>query len=406
MHFWIVNPFDPLPGEPVPLLRYGSAAKVMASRGHEVTWWTADFNHREKAFRQPYRGDLERLRVEVLPVPAYRRNISRQRMRSHVVYAEAFLQKAKERVSSGELPVPDVIWVSLPPLQPIAAALTFRNEFGGKVVLDWMDLWPDTFYQILPLPQKWRAVVGRWLFGNLRRSLANSCRQLDGMTAVAHYYLERASEYGARCPTWCTYHGIEVEPLPATLPDWEPTQRLRLVYIGSMGRSYDLLTAIKAVRQLRQDGYDLQLEIAGDGQQYEQRLRRQCIEWGLQDIVHWQGYLNRKELKALLGQAHIGLIPMFPASQVIFPYKAADYAEAGLAIFSSLEGELSDFLKHYPAGKSYQAGNPQSLVATLKSVWQEPAQLKGMRLGARRFAEEKFDRAKTYNALAEFFERL
>lgn len=406
MRFWIVNPFDPLPGEPVPLLRFGSAAKVMAGRGHEVIWWTADFNHREKAFRQAYRGKVDGLRVEVLPVPAYRSNISRERMRSHAIYAETFLQTAMERVRSGALLAPDLIWVSLPPLQPISAALSFREALGGKVVLDWMDLWPDTFYQVLPLPRKWRPVVGRWLFRGLRRSLAQACQRVDGMTGVARHYLLRAEESGAHCPTCCTYHGIEVEPLPASPGEWNPKNGLRLVYIGSMGRSYDLLTVLKAVGQLRDRGLKLQLDIAGEGQQYEQRLRRYAADCGLQETVHWHGYLNRPELKALLGRSHIGLIPMFPESQVVFPYKAADYAEAGLAIFSSLKGELSDYLEAYPAGQSYIAGNPESLVAALGSVWQDPGRLKTMRRGARQLAEDKFDRAKTYVELAGFFEQL
>jgi glycosyltransferase involved in cell wall biosynthesis len=406
MRFWIVNPFDPLPGEPVPLLRYGSAAKVMAQRGHEVTWWSADFNHREKAFRQPYRGEVDGLRVEVLPVPPYRSNISRERMRSHAVYAQNFLETAKERVRAGELAVPDVIWVSLPPLQPIEAALSFRTALGAKVVLDWMDLWPDTFYQILPLPQRWRPVVGRWLFRGLRRSLAQACLQVDAMTGVAEHYLRRAKAAGAQCPMCCTYHGIEVEPLPTAPADWKPRRILRLVYIGSMGRSYDLATVLKAVRQMQRSGLKLQLHIAGQGQHHEQRLRRLSTGWGLDETVHWHGYLNKLELKTLLSQSHIGLIPMFPESQVIFPYKAADYAEAGLAIFSSLKGELSDYLNTYPAGQSYTAGNAESLVAALKSVWEQPAKLAAMRIGARQLAEEKFDRSKTYVELAEFFERL
>lgn len=301
---------------------------------------------------------------------------------------------------------PDLIWVSLPPLQPIEAALEFRETLGGKVVLDWMDLWPDTFYQILPLPQKWRPAVGRWIFRGLRRSLAKACRQVEGMTGVAQHYLQRATDSGAQCPMCCTYHGIEVEPLPHEPEEWTPRDALRLIYVGSMGRSYDLLTVLKAVRQLQDNGVKLQLDIAGEGQQYEQRLRRYADADGLQETVQWHGYLNQPELKALLNRSHIGLIPMFPESQVVFPYKAADYAEAGLAIFSSLKGELSDYLQSYPAGLSYTAGNADSLVAAIRSVEEQPGKLIAMRRGARQLAEEKFDRSKTYIELAAFFEQL
>lgn len=46
---WIVNPFDDIPGEGLPPLRYWSLARVLAARGHDVTWWTAAWSHRRKA---------------------------------------------------------------------------------------------------------------------------------------------------------------------------------------------------------------------------------------------------------------------------------------------------------------------------------------------------------------------
>ena len=51
LSIWIVNPFDDIPGEGLPPLRYWSLARVLAGRGHDVTWWTAAWSHRRKAPR-------------------------------------------------------------------------------------------------------------------------------------------------------------------------------------------------------------------------------------------------------------------------------------------------------------------------------------------------------------------
>ena len=56
---WLVNPFDDIPGEGNPPLRYWSLARVLAARGHDVTWWTATWSHRRKASRTPHLGIRE-----------------------------------------------------------------------------------------------------------------------------------------------------------------------------------------------------------------------------------------------------------------------------------------------------------------------------------------------------------
>jgi protein subunit release factor B len=48
---WLVNPFDDVPGEGAPPLRTWTLARVLAARGHDVTWWTATWSHRRKAIR-------------------------------------------------------------------------------------------------------------------------------------------------------------------------------------------------------------------------------------------------------------------------------------------------------------------------------------------------------------------
>ena len=46
LSIWVVNPFDDIPGEGLPPLRFWTLCRVLAGRGHDVTWWTADWSHR------------------------------------------------------------------------------------------------------------------------------------------------------------------------------------------------------------------------------------------------------------------------------------------------------------------------------------------------------------------------
>ena len=67
---WIVNPFDDIPGEGLPPLRYWSLARILAARGHDVIWWSATWSHRRKARRDVPLGihDDEHFAVRLVAV--------------------------------------------------------------------------------------------------------------------------------------------------------------------------------------------------------------------------------------------------------------------------------------------------------------------------------------------------
>ncbi len=133
-----------------------------------------------------------------------------------------------------------------------------------------------------------------------------------------------------------------------------------LVYIGSMGRSYDLETVVDAVK--RMDG--VELEIAGSGPK-EQSLRARAADC---PRIRFHGYLADDALQALLARADAGVVPMFPDSCVGIPYKLADYAAAGLRVLNSLPGEAAELVSRFAAGVSYKAGDVDSLVAAVQEI--------------------------------------
>ncbi len=98
-------------------------------------------------------------------------------------------------------------------------------------------------------------------------------------------------------------------------------------------------------------------------------------------------------MNALLRSCDIGIVPMQGESCVGVPYKFADYAAAGLAILSSLEGESADLLSRYQAGLLYEANDADSFVTKVKELF---PQLETMRAGARRLAESEFDARQIY----------
>ena len=335
MTVWIVNPFDNLPPEGYRPQRYWLMARAFAQAGHQVTYWTSDFSHAHKAlrlFKETVAPDG--FRLTLVPTAPYPANICLRRVRSHRALARAWRQMA---AASPERP--DVVIASLPPLSLASAALAFCRTVGARFVVDVQDAWPETFYRVAPA----------WLFAPLRAVARRIYRAADAVTAVAARYLDLARSYGATAPAHLCHLGIDLPPRPALR---SLSRHLNLLYLGAMGKSYDLETVIDAIKETD----DAELDLAGTGPK-EKALRARAADC---PRIRFHGYLDAAALQTLFAQADAGVIPMFPDSCVGVPNKLADYAAAGLRIVNSLPGETADLIARFAAGAFYAAGDVQS----------------------------------------------
>ena len=161
---------------------------------------------------------------------------------------------------------------------------------------------------------------------------------------------------------------------------------IRIAYIGNMSLSYDLATAIDAVKG--DEGLSLDLAGAGPDEAALRRRAEGCAR------IRFHGYLGDAEMRAMLAGADVGLVPMFDDSCVGVPYKLADYAAAGLPVASSLHGETEELLARHGAGVTYDAGD----AAALRKAVREAAAMSG---GAAALAEV-FDAKKLYDGYVAF----
>lgn len=100
--------------------------------------------------------------------------------------------------------------------------------------------------------------------------------------------------------------------------------------------------------------------------------------------------------------AQTALVPNRPDSLVACPYKAGEYAAAGLPMLSCLRGELGQLLNTWNAGSGYNEGDVDSLDTAFKNYPDNLDLLNQQSLNARKMAEALFDRAETYQQFAQF----
>jgi glycosyltransferase involved in cell wall biosynthesis len=422
LSIWIVNPFDDIPGEGIPPLRYWSLARVLAGRGHDVIWWSANWSHRRKARRNVPLGirEEEGFAVRLVAVRPYEKNVSLARLNSHRDFGRTFERLATESVASGQLERPDLIIASLPPLEGPEAAARLAGRLDALFVVDVMDVWPETFARLVPGPQWLRKIIAPIFLGGMERRRNEIIAAADAISAASRNYLDSVTAEGTDKPTHVCPLGAYLQEYPepprlspleadaaraAGTDEQAAAKPLVCVYSGALEAGQDVETAIGAARQLSAAGIDAEIHIAGGGS-LEDRLRAAAAgqRGSCRLVVH--GLLDRTEHARLLSTADVGLVLVKPESLVSIPYKACEYAAAGLAIVNSLPGELANLVDRYDAGATYAAGDAASLAEAITTLARDRSRLANCRTNARRLAEAEFDREKLYPQFARWLEQL
>jgi len=463
MLIWIFNPFDDIPNEGKSQ-RYWALADALTSQGHSVVWWSSSWSHRRKAKRQmpvhdpepprpldtppPNTGERESGKVgkwegekvetsefddegldtfrssnlstkalgftlRLVPTPEYRKNISFARVWNHRCFGKQLYRDACEAIDSGDLLKPDVIVASLPPMEGPVTALRLKRRYGCKVITDIMDAWPETLLQALAKPRQVSGEeievrgsrlsrLGRLALWPYYRMLRRACCKSDAISAQSQTFANFARKHGAKGEVHVCYLGADAPTFPPLdMFSFPPKRCLRLLYLGAMGRSYDLDTLLRACVRLLTRGFPIELHIAGEGEQLEELKR--IAENAPEGCIHFHGFLQEQALSALLKTCDIGVVPMFAESGVAVPYKVGDYLAAGLVVVNSLPGELDALLRSHRCGRFYEAKSVDSLISALSEyVNLSPQELASEKANACGLFEKSFNREKTYPDFAKW----
>lgn len=416
---WLVDPRDDIPGEGLPPLRTWTLARVLAARGHDVTWWTATWSQRRKAIRTAPLGirDDEGFAVRLVAVRPYDKDASLARVGSQRDFGRTFERLANESISSGQLGRPDIIVASAACLEGAEAAARLARRLDATCVLD---VTGDGFVaseSIIPGPAFLRALLGPFLLGGIRKRWDALVTAVDAIAATTATAAETVLRGVAdTLPRHVCYVGaypqefaappraINHVPMPdATSVNAAEHPPLECVYAGSLEAGQDLDVLPSAARQLSAAGVKAVIHVAGTGSA-EAALRRAAAALGGSCSMQVHGLLPRPGYVALLARCDVGLVCVKPESRVAVPYKACDYAAAGLALVNALPGELQRLIDEHAAGVTYTAGDAASLARAIGSLDADRIRLAAYRQGARRLAAAEFDRERTYPKFADWLE--
>ncbi len=408
MRIWIVNPFDPLPGDPEQEGRYATLARLLVQRGHAVTWWTSDFSHR---FKRPV--DQAALEAACRPLnitprflhgPPYFRNVGLARLRNHARLVRHF-----ETAAPAEQPRPDVIVASSPPPGLAWAAVRLGRRGGARTLVDVQDAWPDVFASLAPAAVRPLLRPAIWA---LRRPVRRAAADCDALVGVADAYVENfQKETADRKITATIPLGVDLAAFDAAAaagrsPEYaKPPGQVWLAYTGSLNRNYDCLTILRAAATLRPRlGERVRFFLTSRGELAEQA--QQIVRDRNLTNVSLTGFLPFETWAYLLSQCDAGFNASFPQAMIYLPNKIFYYLAAGVAVLNTIPGQCSRIVRAGGCGLDYRAGDVASCAAVIERVVSDEAARNAMRAAARQLAETTYDRAILFPKYAELIEGL
>jgi glycosyltransferase involved in cell wall biosynthesis len=411
---WIVTTGEPLPidaSEPR-LLRAGVVAKMLANAGHEVSWWTANFDHQKKQKRFP--GETERivqsgLRLILLDAPPYSRNISIARVLNHRRIASAFTRRSASEAR------PDVILCSFPPIELAREVAVFGRRHNVPTVIDIRDLWPDVMVDLAPKRLRWLAEL---VLKSMRHDAARACASATAIIGLTQEYRDWGLNLARRPAT----ARDRIFPL-AYIPEPPDEDKLRaaeaywssngieprsdsfvVAYFGVMGVHFEATPVVAAAKLLRDQGLPVKFVLCGTGDRLP-RLRADCA--GLNNVL-LPGWVNASQIWTLMRRAKMGLAPYVDSENYRknVPNKIVEYLSAGLPIVTNLDGAVKNLLTANDCGYFYAHDSGKELADTVAAAFKDHNRLQQRAQNANNLFEKSFSSDRVYVELIRYLEEL
>lgn len=355
---------------------------------------TSSFYQRTKTFRQN-KDELAasvNYKVKFIDEPGYVKNVSFKRLRTSKIFAKNTLKYLKSQ------PLPDLIYQVVPTLDVADAVTKFARKNGIPVVIDIQDLWPEAFKMAINIP-----VVSNLLFYPLKRKADRIYKSADAICAVSKSYVDRALSVNKKCREGhAVFIGINLSTFDENAKKAKRDgDGLKLVYCGSLEKSYDIITVIDALSMMDNPP---QFVVIGDGS-FRNKFENYANEKNVDAV--FTGYLPYGEMCKNMCECDITINPIIGESIASIINKHGDYAAAGLPVINTQNSEeYRKLVEEYNMGYNCKSGDAADIAEKINLLVGNKELRTEMGRNARRAAEEKFNRDKTYNELVAVIQGL
>ena len=389
---WIIAPFTDV--ETLSSRNRFQYIANMLNKDYEVHLFTSDFIHINKKYRDKKIKDFYPYKIHLIHESGYKKNISFKRAFSHLLFTNNLKNEIKK------LEKPDLVYCAY----PLMTSAYFMGKFAKKnnipFIIDVQDIWPESISSGINTDN----VFIKFLMYPFSLYANRVYRLADFVFGVSQTYVDRAKVKKSLVKEFISvYIGAEGNKFENNTGIREKgDEEIWCTYVGTLSHSYDLMTLILAFNDLKEINSNIKLYILGDGPDFD-ILKNKAEELGLLNkTIYLKGLLPYEEMIAYLKLSDIALNSIKGKALQTITNKFGDYMSAGLPLLNCCQSnEIINLIEERELGLNYIPENIDSLKERLFEILSDKNKIKIYSKNCKKFAEEKFDRKKSYKIIEE-----
>ncbi len=174
----------------------------------------------------------------------------------------------------------------------------------------------------------------------------------------------------------------------ARYPYRPPKPEVRKIFCAArLSPEKGLEVLIEAVRDLLQQGFDLELQLAGDGPSRPQ-LQDFCEQWGITENVRFLGYLSEEGIVEALTESDLFVLPSFVEG---LPVSAMEAMAVGVPVICTNIAGTAELVEPDATGLLIKPANVNALVEAIQFMISDFGARKRYSLAGRKKVEAEFD---------------
>lgn len=298
--------------------------EILVDKGYEVIVLVSDFDHISK---KPVKHIYNE--CNYIHVPEYRKNISIQRIKSHMKFGKE-VNKYLFQFS------PDLIYVQIPPNNVARYCTAYKKRYSKcKLFLDIIDMWPESLpiNRIKNMPfirvwKNWRTdciLNANHVFTecNLYQERLTGVIDLE-KTSTLYLYKEQTEEEKLLIREIINNKKTE-------------DKKIKFAYLGSINNIIDIESICCIIKEFESKGYQTEIHIIGAGEN-EIRFQNQIKTTGCKVYFYGAIYDELEKIR-ILAACDFAFNMMRDTSEVGLTIKSIDYFSYGLPIINNIKGD-------------------------------------------------------------------
>jgi len=414
MNVLIVQTGEPLhtdSGNPRPM-RAINLANVLIENGHDVCIISSAFYHQKKRHRSRQFEKVvisQKLEINLVPSPGYKRNIGLGRLFDHAVLAFRIYRHLKNLSFT-----PDVVFVGFPPIEVAYVVIKYANSQGVPSIIDVKDQWPSIYLDAMP---SFLRPLGRVIFWPYFYLAKQAMYFATGISSMAPSFLDWALQFSGKkslaydtvFPLTTLSGDVDEKELIAARLWWkglgiEANNQKRVCFIGSFMSVFDFKPIQQAAIAAKNNGSSFQFILCGEGGSYAEV---KLMMAGLSNVI-FPGWIDRPKIEALAEMSQAAIAPYLNIDNFTanIPNKIVDAMSLGLPILSPLQGEVANLISNHGVGMRYGTDTGKSLFNCMQELFKDDCLQQKMAVNAKELYLSKFSFHTVYGSFAKHLESM